>query len=129
MREQNYLLIPRKLLCFLILFSQIIFGQEISVLENTDLISGKEKRAAAKKIAFKSNPNTGNYDIYYHRLNWKVDPAKAQISGEVTIYFKVKEQLNTITFDLDDNLTVEFTLIIMNVAEPQSLLDLYRIDP
>ncbi len=106
MQEQNYLLIPRKLLCFLILFSQIIFGQEISVLENTDLISGKEKRAAAKKIAFKSNPNTGNYDIYYHRLNWKVDPAKAQISGVVTTYFKAKEQLNTITFDLDDNLIV-----------------------
>jgi aminopeptidase N len=76
------------------------------VYKRQDVLSVKEKLAAVKKIAFKSNPNTGNYDIYYHRLYWKVDPAKAEISGEVTTYFKAKEQLNTITFDLDDNLIV-----------------------
>jgi aminopeptidase N len=50
--------------------------------------------------------NTGDYDLKYHRLEFTVDPAQAFISGDVTSYFVAKENLNTVTFELVDNMTV-----------------------
>ena len=65
-----------------------------------------EAKSAAKKIEFKANPNTSNYDITYHKLEFSVDPAVANISGKVTTTFTALENMNSVTFDLDDNMTV-----------------------
>ena len=96
------------LLHFFILFYFISNSQNIKSFSEQDFenIVKFEKRNAVKKIAFKANPNTTNYDLKYHRLEWTVDPTKAEISGEVTSYFVAKEDLNKITFDLADNMTV-----------------------
>jgi aminopeptidase N len=96
------------LLHFFTLFYFISFGQNIKTIseENFTNIVQAEKRNAAKKIAFKANPNTANYDLKYHRLEWNVDPTKAEISGEVTSFFVASENMNTITFDLANNMTV-----------------------
>ncbi len=96
------------LLHFFILFYFISNSQNIKSFseQGFENIVKFEKRNAAKKIAFKANPNTTNYDLKYHRLEWTVDPTKAEISGEVTSYFVAKEDLNKITFDLADNMTV-----------------------
>ena len=96
------------LLHFYILFSFIASAQNIKSFseENHNSIVQFERKNAAKKINFKANPNTTNYDLKYHRLEWAVDPTKAEISGEVTSYFVAKEDLNKITFDLADNMTV-----------------------
>ena len=69
-------------------------------------ISEAEAKSAAKKIEFKANPNTSNYDITYHKLEFSVDPAVANISGKVTTTFTALENMNSVTFDLDDNMTV-----------------------
>ena len=69
-----------------------------------------EVKSALKKIAFKINPNTGNYDLKYHRLEFNIDPAVNQISGDVTSYFEAKEDLNEITFDLAQNMAVSQVL-------------------
>ena len=64
-----------------------------------------EAKSAASKIHFKANPNTSNYDITYHKLEFTVDPAITNITGKVTTTFTALSNLSTVTFDLDDNLT------------------------
>ncbi|NOQ91799.1 MAG: peptidase M1, partial [Flavobacteriaceae bacterium] len=97
-----------KLLYIFILFYTVAFGQKVETFTNDNLfeIIQAEQKNAASKIAFKANPNTTNYDLKYHRLEWQVDPAKAFIEGVVTSYFKATDNLNRITFDLADNMTV-----------------------
>ena len=65
-----------------------------------------EKKAAASKIAFVTNLNTSNYNVIYHKLEFTVDPAVYFISGKVTTTFIATSPLNTITFDLANELNV-----------------------
>jgi aminopeptidase N len=69
-------------------------------------IAEAEAKSAATKIHFKANPNTSNYDITYHKLEFTVNPAVAAITGKVTTTFTALNNLATVTFDLDDNMTV-----------------------
>lgn len=73
-------------------------------------ISEAEAKSALNRMAFQANPNTGNYDVKYHRLEFNVNPTQAQISGDVTTYFEAKEPMDEITFDLADNMTVSQVL-------------------
>jgi len=86
-----------------------VFSQEKVLDSKEDYlrdIQFLEKKAAAKKMNYRRNPNTENYDLKYHRLEWAVDPSQYFISGNVTSYFEAKSNMNTITFDVSDNLTV-----------------------
>jgi len=96
------------LLYIFILFYFVSVGQKVEIITNDDLdeIVHFEKRNAANKITFKANPNTTNYDLKYHRLEWAVDPTIAEINGKVTSYFTAKDDLNQITFDLASNMSV-----------------------
>jgi aminopeptidase N len=73
--------------------------------EFNDLVAS-EKKAAAHKMNLMVNPNTANYDITYHKLEFTVDPTVASISGKVTTTFTALSDMNTITFDLFDSLIV-----------------------
>ncbi len=107
MARQIYLYITKIILFFLALYGNISYAQVIPESEWPSEASTKqEKLSAAKKIAFKANPNTGNYDLYYHRLFWQVNPEKSEISGEVTSYFTAREDLQNITFEIGSNLKV-----------------------
>ena len=96
------------LLQILVLFSMHGFAQETAVpkLDYLKAISDSESKNAAQKIAFKSNAKTANYDVTYHRLFWEVDPAKAEIKGEVTTYLTALSDIDEIVFDLADNMKV-----------------------
>ena len=91
-------------------FVFILFVFFISISKTTAQktinIAEAEAKSAASKIHFKANPNTSNYDITYHKLEFTVDPAITNIEGKVTTTFTALENMNTVTFDLDDNLTV-----------------------
>lgn len=69
-------------------------------------ISEAEAKAATGWFGKPVNLNTGNYDLKYHRLEFTIDPAQPFISGKVTSHFVAKENLNNITFELVDNMTV-----------------------
>lgn len=69
-----------------------------------------ELKSAFNRMKFKTNANTGNYDVKYHRLALQVNPSVAQISGAVTSYFEAKSPLTEITFDLASNMTVSEVL-------------------
>lgn len=48
-----------------------------------------------------------SYDLVYHRIHWNLDPAVNAISGSVFSTFKAKQNLDTLTFDLLDNMSVD----------------------
>jgi len=94
----------KKLGLLFFLFSYVIYGQNSEKELNT--IVNAEKKSASKKMALVTNPNTENYDIVYHRLRFKVDPAIQFIDGEVTTKYIAKENINSVTFDFSNDLEV-----------------------
>lgn len=92
----------RNILTFFIVFISIL---QIEAQEKFD-ISEAEAKSASKKINFKTNPNTSNYDITYHKLEFSVNPVIASISGKVMTTFTAKTTMTNVVFDLDDNMTV-----------------------
>ncbi len=99
----------KKLLPFIFcLFTLSFFGQDYNKSFNE--IQKAEAKSALKKMLQKANANTGNYDVKYHRLEFTVDPSVAFIAGAVTTYFEAKSNLNQVTFDLANNMTVSQVL-------------------
>jgi len=88
-----------------ILFLFLVNFTAISAQETTQ-IAEAEAKSVAKKVRFKVNANTSNYDITYHKLEFSVNPAVASISGKVTTTFTALQDMNTVIFDLDDNMIV-----------------------
>ncbi|MGC1471597.1 MAG: M1 family aminopeptidase [Psychroserpens sp.] len=78
--------------------------------ETLNDIRESEAKSALTKIMHRSNLNTGNYNLKYHRLELDLDPSVAFISGAVTSYYEAKSDLSTITFDLAANMTVSQVL-------------------
>lgn len=73
-----------------------------------DFFAQMEGKYADKLVNFRSTSGTENYDIYYHRFNWFVDPAIFYISGDVTTYFfSEMEGLSEIVFDMHSDLQVD----------------------
>lgn len=67
-----------------------------------------EMHSAQQKIEFKHSSFADDYDLRYHRLEWKVDPAIQAISGSVTSYFvPLIFDLDTVQFDLKANMQVD----------------------
>ena len=69
-------------------------------------IVGAERKAASKIVNFQINPDTQNYDITYHRLEFTVDPAVYAIAGKVTTTYTALSDMSSITFDLSSSLVV-----------------------
>ncbi len=96
------------LLHICVLFSLLGYAQQtdFSDLDYMKGIVKSEQKNATEKLSYKANPNTVNYDVKYHRLEWEVDPSKAEINGKVTSYFTALQDMDQITFDLSSNLIV-----------------------
>lgn len=78
-----------------------------TVCKDLSHIVEMEKRGKDQLLNFKSNEETHNYDLKYHRMEWTVDPAENYISGEITSYFvPTEEDFQQINFDLADNMVV-----------------------
>lgn len=97
----------KNMICLLFLFvSPLAYAQDFQL--NT--IREAEVKSVLNQMQFRTNANTGNYDVKYHRLEVAVDPSIAYISGDVTTYYEAKSPLNQIVFDLADNMTVSQVL-------------------
>ena len=94
----------KKLLLLFCLVMAFGFSQDYKSTLNS--IREAEAKSALKKMLYKANQNTGNYDLKYHKLEFTINPSVAFISGSVTSYFVAKENLSEITFDLASNMTV-----------------------
>jgi len=90
-------------LCFSISF---VFAQNSKSTRHA--IAEAEMKSAAGLMNLAVNPNTANYDITYHKLEFTVNPGAATkfISGKVTTTFTALANMTTITFDMANELTV-----------------------
>jgi aminopeptidase N len=96
-------------LLLLLLFAQIGFSQE----ENKEHLSmiEAEMKSAANSINFKVNPNTQNYDITYHKLEFTIaNPSVNNISGKVTTTFTALSNMTSVTFDFYKKTSGAFTI-------------------
>lgn len=88
----------------LILVGFFAFSQE--TLQNNFGIAETEKISAAKTMNLAVNPNTLNYDVTYHKLEFTVDPAVYFITGKVTTTYTAISNMTSLTFDLSNTLIV-----------------------
>ena len=93
----------------------VALGSSLSILAQSndfsiESLAEAEAKASQNLVNFRVNPNTGDYDIVYNRLELSIDPSVAAISGEVTAYYVAKSSLSEITFELNDNMTVSQVL-------------------
>lgn len=81
-------------------------AQNPHICKMDDVIQMERERNKAK-VDFLPNAVTADYDLKYHRLHWKVDPAVKYIQGTITTYFESKSpDLSVIHFDLGDSMQV-----------------------
>ncbi len=73
---------------------------------NAEKIANLEMKSAGKLINLLVNPNTQNYDITYHKLEFNVDPAVYFVSGKITTTYTALSNINSVYFDLANELTV-----------------------
>lgn len=95
----------RKTYLLLSLFS-VFFSFAQKEQEELNEIVNAEMKSASNLMAVAVNPNTLNYDVTYHQLEFTVDPAVSFISGKITTTFTALANMNSITFDMANDLVV-----------------------
>lgn len=92
--------------------------------EELNEIVNAEMKSASSLMAVAVNPNTLNYDVTYHKLEFTIDPADYFISGKVTTTYTALAAMNFITFDLATEMTVTSVKIgTSNLAFTQNTAD------
>ncbi len=67
-----------------------------------------ERHQFLGKISGQETRNGSDYDLKYHRLEWKVDPSENYISGAVSSIFEVRvEGFSSISFSLSENMSLD----------------------
>jgi aminopeptidase N len=95
----------KKIYLLLSLFSLALsFGQKQQ--ETINEIATMEMKSAHKTMSVTVNPNTLNYDVTYHKLEFTVDPELNFITGKVTTTYTALDNMNSVTFDLVNDLVV-----------------------
>ncbi len=74
-------------------------------ISETSKIALSEMKSAGRQMNLSVNPNTQNYDITYHKLEFTVNPAVYNITGKITTTYTALANINTLTFDLSNTLT------------------------
>lgn len=98
-------ILMRKTYLLLFLFSLTCsFAQK----EQDDLreLIHAEMKSASNLMAVAVNPNTLNYDVTYHKLEFTIDPEVYFVSGKVTTTYTALANMNSVTFDLAVEMTV-----------------------
>ncbi|MFD2892357.1 M1 family aminopeptidase [Flavobacterium chuncheonense] len=95
-----------KKITLLFLLTVSLFGYTQNDESHFEKMVEAEMKSAASIQNFQVNPNTQNYDITYHELRFTVDPAVHYITGQVATTFTALSNMNTVVFDLANQLTV-----------------------
>ena len=90
----------------LLLLLSLSYSFSQNEISNNHNISESEMKSASGLIDFQLNPNTQNYDVTYHKLEFTVNPSVYFITGKVTTTFTALSSMNSVTFDLTNVLTV-----------------------
>ena len=116
----------KKITFCLILISGIFGFAQTEEIDFEQMVEAEMKSASSLQ-AFAVNPNTLNYDLTYHELRFTVNPAVDFISGQVTSTFTALSPMNSVVFDLTNELTVStVTLGGSPLAFVQNRSNLYQ---
>lgn len=111
-----------------LLFVSFVFSQDNLVLFEKMRLS--EANSASKLMSVKTNPNTSNYDISYHKLEFTVNPAVYFILGKITTTYTALSDMTSLIFDLSSTLTVSSVKRgVDNLAFTQTATELQIILP
>jgi aminopeptidase N len=91
------------------LFGFLLITSFVSSQDNLVLFEkmrASEANSASKIMSVKTNPNTANYDITYHKLEFIINPSILFITGKVTTTYTALSDMTSLTFDLSNALTV-----------------------
>jgi aminopeptidase N len=72
----------------------------------TNSIAEAEMKSASQLMSVQVNPNTLNYDVTYHKLEFTINPSVKFVTGKITTTYTALANMNTITFDFANPLTV-----------------------
>jgi aminopeptidase N len=95
----------KKIYLLLLMFS-ISFSLAQNDAMTVEQIAEAEMKSASGLLDVQINPNTLNYDITYHKLEFTLNPSVYFITGKVTTTFTALSDMNSVTFDLANTLTV-----------------------
>ncbi len=95
----------KKTYLILFFFSLSLSFAQITESELKEIVNA-EMKSASSMMSVEVNSNTLNYDVTYHQLEFTVNPADYFISGKVTTTFTALANMNSITFDMANELTV-----------------------
>lgn len=96
-----------KWLSVLMFVAVITSAQQINFEQfYNDVIKKELNQAAFKTTAFDAAP-TGNYDIFYHKCYWDINPDTLMISGSVETHFTLTQNATSIFYDAADNLIID----------------------
>jgi len=97
--KKTYLLV-------LLTFVSIVFAQN-KTNEFEQLVASEMRSASNHFSELAVNPNTLNYDITYHKLELTINPNVSKfVAGKITTTYTALSNMNTITFDIANVLTV-----------------------
>ena len=92
----------------LLLFSCLCSRLSVAQTMTTETIAAMEEKAYAHHWNKPQGVSAlSHIDVRYYRCAWAVDPAIRSIAGEVTIYYTLTENTNTIALDLNSALTTD----------------------
>lgn len=95
---------------FFVLLTSLLVSMGYAQNHTADLtaIATSEMKGASSLLSLTVNPNTQNYDVTYHELQFEVNPTLQLpfVDGDVTTTFTALENMATVTFDMHDALTV-----------------------
>ena len=90
-----------------------VFAQK--TLSEISVIATSEMKSATSEMNLVVNPNTQNYDITYHKLEFTVNPGVYSVSGKITTTYTALANMTSLTFDLSNTLIVS-SVKINNVS-------------
>ena len=104
-----------KLIFLSVLYFVFIGTFAQNTLLETNRIATSEMQSAVQRLNLLVNPNTQNYDITYHKLEFTVNPGINSVSGKITTIYTALANMTSLTFDLSNTLIVS-SVKINNVA-------------
>lgn len=85
---------------------QLLAQKPIDFIGEQAKIVSAEAERYRQTMDFTVSGAGANIDLKYHRCEWRVDPSVRFISGTITSYFKALTDVNTLSFDMSQQLQV-----------------------
>ena len=95
-----------KITYFALLLFTVTFSFAQKEQDAFNELVNSEMKSASNLMAVAVNPNTLNYDVTYHKLEFTINPAAYFVSGKVTTTYTALANMNSVTFDLVTQMVV-----------------------